>query len=105
MSDLVFRGFGGSPEVDVVPNALVDEVDADLQDHIQGAGAEGERGLTRKCIENKGGRGATEDAIADRLDDAPGMAFYVAHCLPIVLYPMGITVIGRKNIFYGRAAK
>jgi len=93
VSDLVFGSLRCTAEVDMVPDTLVNEVHADLENHIQQAGPERERTLPGKRIENKGCRRAAENSVANRLDDTPRMAFCVSHCLPIVLYPMGITVM------------
>ena len=53
MSDFVF-GWLGTSEVDVIPDALVHEVDADLQQAIQDAGAYSQFHIAAEDVEDQG---------------------------------------------------
>ena len=57
----------------------MDEVDADLEDHVQRTGTEGKRTSPRQYKENQRGGRRAQDSVANRFDDTPVMAFDVAH--------------------------
>src|SRR5690242_10321126 len=72
---LVFRRLGAS-EADAVPDALVDEIRHQLQNHIQAPGSQRERPLTRQNIENYGGYRRAEQSVTDRFRDAAGVSIH-----------------------------
>jgi len=79
LQSVFLRSLGGAAEIDVIPDALVNEVHADFKHHVEQSGAHRKRAFPRQDKENQRGGGRTENAVADRLDDAPVMAFDVAH--------------------------
>jgi len=73
--NLVFRGLGSS-EVDVVPEALVEEVEPNFYHHIQGSRAQGKYGLATQSKEDHPRAGRAEQAIADGFGEASGMRLH-----------------------------
>src|ERR1019366_4102174 len=75
-SDLVFRCLRArAAEVDVIPDALVNEIRADLEDHIERPRSQGERNFPGKHEEDQRRGRRPQDSVADGFGDTPGMAF------------------------------
>src|SRR5579859_818268 len=73
--DLVLRWFDAT-EVDVVPDAFVDEIGADFQHHVEGSADERETGPIGQQVHDQPGRDRPQQAIADGFGDAAGVGFH-----------------------------
>ena len=69
LASLVLRRFL-PPEVDVVPQALMKEIEAQLKGRIECPRTQRHGGVTGQHEENKGGRQAGQDPVANGLGDA-----------------------------------